>query len=302
MIVIYILSICLTIDLTEAVNLVNLDPFRWQINFPVVENCTTIYKTIEGEQSNPVVVLYSTDRRIEVKTTCQNKSDSVFFTVPRVEMIQSVGCFVTTGQNGYCSWSVIKDVKNLTFSYAFDKNFTTILCSVGQESECFLQLYASQVVYILFKGVVKGKPVVNVFKTVVKARPPPIELTINKNITTFDLRWKMPDIKSLNDWKFIISYTECGKSKIEVVRGKTAVKINRISCCRYCLSVMGETDDDDRTSWNEETCFNPPIAVLTVIGFLIAAFAILVSVILTYFLIRKGKEDKTESYEYESEV
>ncbi|AAU11044.1 hypothetical protein LDVICp201 [lymphocystis disease virus-China] len=306
--IVYILLIMYSISIIyiEAIKLTNLNPFNWQVNLSVAENCSVIYKTSEGESTNPIVSLYNDDKQIEIKKICVNKNESIFIDVPHTpQIVESVGCFILSGNNGYCIWSVVKDVKNLTFSYAFDTNLTLIPClTYFNEFECQLKAFTSQYIYILFSGTLYGKTAFTVFKTVFKARLPPIEWTIIKNATSFNLRWTPPALKSLNEWVFIIQYSECGRTKTEIVQGKTSFIIDRISCCHYCLSIMAETAVDDRTSWSNEKCFNPNINVLTVIGFLVAVLILVISIVLIYFLMRKNKnlnKNNKNPYEDESE-
>ncbi|QHR78485.1 hypothetical protein KM759_gp131 [Lymphocystis disease virus 4] len=302
--IIYILLIIYSTLITvETLDLFKLNSFEWQIKYSVDDhNCTFVYTTKEGQLINPfVIVLYSDENNIEVKKICHNKTEFIFLNIQHSQLVDSIGCFISTGENGYCVWSVVKDVKDVVFSYAFDLNFTIAHCSnYLTDFECNVKASISQDINILVTGTLNGKSVSTLLKTSFKARPPPINLIVTNNATAFDLKWIPPNLKNLKDWIFIISYTECNNRKTETVPSKTSIAINRISCCRYCFMIMAETMGDDRTAWSKENCFNPEIETLTVIGFLIAALALVISGILSYFLLRKNKRPENNRNSCES--
>ncbi|XP_077597847.1 interleukin-13 receptor subunit alpha-1 [Stigmatopora nigra] len=204
-----------------------------------------------------------------VQTTCnQNQSQPVYLNVTYPELVNNVQCDIISSTLTRCTWAPLRLIPDLSFFYRLVDELDDsapegvslsecprYLMTRGVRTGCRLTSRACQSVTVLFNGTVDGSPVRNTFqKKVVGVRPRPLRWNVSQVVDGFNLSWTPPDVLRLENWRFIINYTECDSTKRQIVQGATWMLMTRVPRCPYRLTLKAQSDRGE-TDWSHVKYF-----------------------------------------------
>ncbi|XP_068612007.1 uncharacterized protein [Brachionichthys hirsutus] len=251
-----------------------------------INNCTYLVavRTNDNENDSEVTetsppwteykLMHGGFLHFSVQTVCDEKeSDPERFVVTYPELVRDLQCYIHSSTQTHCSWTPAIPAPDLCFFYRLvnedrtvsidsQSGFPVQACSSythtdGVRTGCDLQAKVTQDVHIVFNGTVNNEPVKNTFKRELQSnvRPPALEWEVQKTGTKFLISWTPPDISNPPNWKFMIKYTECGKTLPELVLEGKEAELPVVSHCPYHMSIRAVARGA-ATPWSQEKYFN----------------------------------------------
>ncbi|XP_044197055.1 uncharacterized protein LOC122973535 isoform X2 [Thunnus albacares] len=229
------------------------------------------------------------------------KSEWADHNITYQELVRNVNCSIRSSSKTNCSWQLASHAPDFSFFYQLRdesggnedtqlQECPSYTYTDGNRTGCDLQMKPIHAIMMVFNGTLNNKLVRNTFRIGdVTVRPPPLNWTVVEVGDAFNISWIPPDVIKLDDWSFIINYTECDENKSVTIKGQTSHQLPRVAHCQYHMAIKAVYEKYG-TEWSDKKYFGAdPDAVVYVVFILIPLmFAGLA--VLAFVCCRRNKE------------
>ncbi|XP_008285384.1 uncharacterized protein LOC103361154 [Stegastes partitus] len=215
------------------------------------------------------------------------------------ELVKNFECYVYTRRNTHCGWVPDSHTSDLRFYYRLENHYAggnseLQECSLynytgGVRTGCEVKATDNHNIFVFFNGTLNNRLVRNTFerKLALNVRPPALQWTVTKTEDKFNISWTPPDVSPLNEWTFLLNYTECNVQKPDKRTNNTSCELDRNPDCRYCIAIKAKRAGGGETPWSPYECFGKDIDALVYMAFIIP-LGVTALAVLTFICCRKN--------------
>lgn len=233
---------------------------------------------------------------VGIRSRCnKSTSEPVVVSETNPELVTDFQCYVHSQKQTNCSWSPTSIAADLRFFYKSEIERYSIVSGVeecplytytdGLRTGCYLPVSIQHSIKVLFKTTLNNKTVRNTFlKHLIHfVRPPPLNWKVKKSGNQFNITWYPPEVLALDEWEYIINYTECGQVKSLTIQKDTLHELRRVSHCSYSMAIKAKSGTKGETPWTDQQYFDAdssfsPLVFLAIIIPLVVATLTVVTV------------------------
>ncbi|KAM4565296.1 interleukin-13 receptor subunit alpha-1 isoform 2-T2 [Fundulus diaphanus] len=229
-----------------------------------------------------------------------NKSKQAVLEITDPDLVKELDCYVINSTQGHCSWSPVYDATDLRFFYGSEiqnsddpptelRECSSYSTTGGVRSGCDLPATPETFIEMVFNATLNDTLVRNTFKNNnLKVKPPPLKWDVKKSKDNFNITWSPPDMLHLQSWKFRLNYTVCDSKMNATFEERLSHKLDRVSHCRYCLSIEAMSNRGNSPPTDEE-CFDADQDLSFLVYVVI--FVIISLAAVTFVCFQRNKEN-----------